>query len=160
MKKIALLMLLALVFASCSKDDDDDQNLKNHPILGIWALADYEANIETNNPSLTQDLKTYLMDEYLDDNSFELGSTITFNKNGKVVMESFNGEIVEMTFSISGSTLTMKSADQQATLIFEIRDDKLYCISDEMPACKRLALNWGYGESVTLAEFVETFIRL
>lgn len=76
MKKTLFILSLALFFASCGSDDDENAA---DLIIGKWQLVEIASEVETNDPTITDRIKGDIennidykgrKEEYLEDGTF------------------------------------------------------------------------------------------
>lgn len=141
MKKLFLLFLPAiLLFAASCSDDDKEDNLKGHPIIGQWVANSYTYDVKTSDDAVTKLLEEYLQAEMP---AIE-GGMISFNDNG-IAISSLNGEYDETKYGIKGSKLILKDDDyDDVTIDYAIKGDILTLTFDFKAVIESMYL-YGYA---------------
>lgn len=162
MKKVFLLALpLLFLLAGCSDDDDKNDYLKGHPIIGKWIFKDYETNVSAGNYYLEENLKTYMTDKFYRETDLVKGTAFTFKENGKVLVELYDpetgstGETAESSYRIDGDVVIFEGGD--LPLYFIVIENRLELVVDDIEDCSKTAAYWDYSEDVNRAEFIWIF---
>lgn len=88
MKRLALLAILAMFVVGCQKESD--------PILGVWALVDYQCYINGHQTLASTDVKTW---------TFKEGHVGYINSNTPIEHNT-NGVFLTLTYVKSGKSMT------------------------------------------------------
>jgi len=126
MKKLFLLLALALpvMFFSC---DDDDDNYSSSDMFGNWEFNKAEAKeVNTNNQAATDSIKKDILSQTKEDSYL-----FTFTEAGKFLKDS-----VEVgTFSVKNDKITLIDKAQEDTTVCRITKNTIYW---EIDATERL----------------------
>jgi len=137
-------LLAALSFTACSDDDETNLPVTSDNIVGTWQIV-HEQTVE-----IFDDEKEAYSVNYPDEDGWYY--TLTFDKDGSCINTSYEEEQAyssqNYTYTISGSTLTLKS--YEGTRVFEI---KKFSESE-------LVLYLYYKESTYSIESTETYKRI
>ena len=129
MKKLFTVLFIALLFVSCSNDDNDDSDATPTPLEGKWTLTNASCFCEFgNNP----DFSVHQL-------VFEVKNLIVINSGEFRFL--INAECI---FNLKSNLITFENGEQY---IYEIKSDALSLtfVDDPQIADDELVLNYQQG---------------
>lgn len=148
-----------VLFATGCKDDKNDE-FENSPLTGKWVLLELYSNVDVDSYTLESILKDFIEESYYDSNEFSKGSTIEYEKDGTLVMESYEGNIVKTSYRIDGDELVIYDSKDQHRFKFSLENDKLMLYSNALGEAMKYAAFLGYKDGIRKAELVEVFRKI
>ncbi|MEM9829142.1 MAG: hypothetical protein AAF944_00810 [Bacteroidota bacterium] len=114
---LAYLLVVSLVFAACSSDDEDDVAEPQDPFLGAWIITEAEGAFVDDNLGTTY---TFSEDGSLVIEKGIFRSTGTYTRNTSTIEVNIEGgfELV-YDYTLTNTQLTLDSQGSDQKFIFE-----------------------------------------
>jgi len=114
---LAYLLILSLVFAACSGEDEDDVAEPQDPFLGAWIITEAEGSFADDNVGTTY---TFSEDGSLVIEKGALRSTGTFTRNSSTIEVSLSsGFDLVYDYTLTNTQLTLDNQGNDQKFIFE-----------------------------------------
>jgi len=114
---LAYLLILSLVFAACSSEDEEDTPEPQDPFLGAWIITEAEGSFADDNVGTTY---TFSEDGSLVIEKGALRSTGTFTRNTSTIEVSLSsGFDLVYDYTLTNTQLTLDNQDNDQKFIFE-----------------------------------------
>ena len=150
-KLLLLLLVLPLLFISCS---DDDNDLANSEIVGVWVTQSFSAKeVKTNTINATKAIKDDI--ESMNEGDIQKLTAI-FSNDGKLTLTDYDDNL-SGTYSLTGDMLTMVVGSETQVVPISLSGNTLKVHVDQTEYYKDVIdLLLPYSEDVVVSKVIET----
>lgn len=159
MKKSILLLSLFVLFLSCSSDDKSD-NLKNHPIVGSWILAEFEFDIDIED----YDVENQVFNDLSEKRRLALDSNLSvdFFENGEFETQSNREELGGGKYTVKDNKLTLSDKETSEKFYYSIYFNRMTIEEDQTELYQKKAVGTNQNLSKLIHRVIlkQIFIRV